>query len=196
MNYARIDSEELYEHCLRGDEGAWGYVYNYVLAIARSPRWNLNDPLEDVAQSVVCHLLGKGLDRVRERKAFRAYVRRMAVNLILDTLKRKQVWTRPLEGTKEGGEPLCRDPQSPEPDPEEATLGGHLSRALERGLESLSEACREVLEAYVDYKLGVFDSYRALADHFGRTVGTLSSTIKRCLDRLRDMPEVKTWLQG
>lgn len=99
MNFSQTSCQDLYQMCLRGDEAAWAYLYNYVLSIARSPRFRLRETPEDIAQSIVCHLLEKGIDRLKDSRAFRAYVRRVSVNLILDSFKRKVVYTQSLDGT-------------------------------------------------------------------------------------------------
>jgi hypothetical protein len=69
MNVSQLGCQDLYGMCLRGDESAWAYIYNYVLTIARSPRFRLREAPEDMAQSIVCHLLEKGIDRLHDHRA-------------------------------------------------------------------------------------------------------------------------------
>ena len=180
--------------CRRGDEAAWAYLYNYVLCIARSRRFRLREAPEDIAQSVVCRLLEKGIDCIQDSRAFRAYVRRVSLNLILDSLKRKVLFTRSLDGDQdEKKAPL--DPVSDNPGPEEVTLGADFARTLESEMARLPDNCRNVLDYYIDYKMGHYKNYKALAEKIGKSIGTLSSQVKRCLDILRRAEPIKLWIE-
>ena len=196
MDFSRVKNEDLYQMCLRGDDSAWTYVYRYALAIARSPRWKLRDSPEDMAQSIVCHILTKGLDQVRAPKAFRGFIRRLAVNFILDHLKKKGLSYQSLSGEGPDGEDWEYEPASENPGPEDLFFGSEFFQLLDRATSSLPKKCRDTLKGYRDYKLGEFDSYKSLAKHFGLSIGTLSSQIKRCLDRLLGVKEIKAWLEG
>jgi hypothetical protein len=123
MNVSQLGCQDLYGMCLRGDESAWAYIYNYVLTIARSPRFRLREAPEDMAQSIVCHLLEKGIDRLHDHRAFRGYVRRVSINLILDSLKRKIPYTMSLDIPPGGDRASLPDPVSDNPGPEDMTLG-------------------------------------------------------------------------
>lgn len=181
--------------CLRGDEAAWAYLYNYVLSIARSPRFRLREAPEDIAQSIVCHLLEKGIDRLKDSRAFRAYIRRVSVNLILDSFKRKMLYTQSLDSTPdEKKAPL--EPVSHNPGPEDVALGVDLARTLQSEMARLPDNCRAVLNHYIDYKMGQYKSYKALAAKIGRSIGTLSSQVKRCLDVLRRAEPIRLWLEA
>lgn len=180
--------------CLRGDEAAWAYLYNYVLSIARSPRFRLRETPEDMAQSIVCHLLEKGIDRLKDSRAFRAYVRRVSVNLILDSFKRKMLYTQSLDGTPdEQKAPL--EPVSHNPGPEDVALGVDFARILQAEMARLPDNCQAVLNHYIDYKMGQYESYKALAAKIGKSIGTLSSQVKRCMDVLRQAEPIRLWLE-
>lgn len=196
MNFTKITNEDLYQMCLRGDESAWEYVYNYVLVIARSPRWYLQDTPEDMAQSIVCHLLSKGIEQVRKQSAFRAYIKRVAVNLILDSFRKKKIVSRSLDSSDYSDNQPYFDPPSNNPGPEEMTFGKEFLQKINSAMRDLSENCRDTLYAYIDYKMGGCDSYKTLADKLGKSIGTLSSLIKRCLDKLRMVEEIRVWLKS
>ena len=182
--------------CLRGDESAWGYLYNYVLAIIRSPRFRLRESPEDMAQSIICHLLDKGIDRVKDSRAFRAYVRRVAVNLVLDSFKKKALNTLSLDVQADDDNVAPLDPPSSNPGPEDVAMGVGFVQTLHDEMEKLPEKCQVVLNHYIDYKMGRYDSYSALAAQIGKSIGTLSSQVKRCLDILRRAGAIKIWLEA
>jgi RNA polymerase sigma factor (sigma-70 family) len=194
MDFRQISNPDLYQMCLRGDDSAWGYVYRYVLTIARSPRFRLRETPEDMAQSIVCHLLDKGIDRLKDGNAFRAYVRQVAVNQILDSFKKKSVNPVSLDHAPGEGR-VAPDPASPAPGPEEVTIGTSLVRALQTEMGNLPEKCRVVLNHYIDYKMGRYASYKILAAKIGKSIGTLSSQVKRCLDILRKAEPIRIWLE-
>jgi RNA polymerase sigma factor (sigma-70 family) len=194
MNFSAVTNQDLYQMCLRGDESAWGYLYNYVLTIARSPRFRLREAPEDMAQSIVCHLLDKGIDRLQDHRAFRSFVRRVAVNLILDSFKKKDLNALSLDAQTDDACGPRSNPASGHPGPEDMTMGVDLVDTLREEMEKLPEKCRDVLNHYVDYKLGRYGSYKELAAKIGKSIGTLSSQVKRCLDILRAARPLKVWL--
>ena len=195
MNFKDITNEDLYYMCVRGEESAWDYVQRYVLTIAKSPKWQLRESPEDTAQGIVCHLLTKGLEKVNQPKAFRGFIARVAVNFILDKLKGTRVFFESIDAAAADDDRPPLDIEADNPGPEELVLGDGLVLTLKRAIESLSSRCHEVLTAYVDYKNGLYDSYRELAAACGRSIGTLSSQIKRCLDELRQDADIKAWLE-
>ena len=196
MDFRQVTNEDLYQMCLRGDEPAWEYVYRYVLAIARSPRWRLRDTPEDMAQDIVGHLLTKGIETVKKQGAFRGFIKRVAVNKILDSVKGRAVYFETLDAADCDDGPIVPTPQALDPGPDQMVYGNELLRAIQEALNDMSQLCREALGAYVDYKMGQYENYKVLAQEFGRSIGTLSSQIKRCLDELRQVGVIKEWLEA
>jgi hypothetical protein len=43
--------------------------------------------------------------------------------------------------------------------------------------------------------MGVYESYKAMATKIGKSIGTLSSQVKRCLDVLRQAGSIRAWLE-
>jgi DNA-directed RNA polymerase specialized sigma24 family protein len=57
-----------------------------------------------------------------------------------------------------------------------------------RGLmDDLPGYCKSVLGAYMEYRLGLLESYREIARRVGRPLNTVSVQIKRCLEQLRQV---------
>lgn len=198
IDFSKIENADLHAMCLRGDETAWGYIYNYVLCVARDPHWQMAAPNapEDIAQDVVCRLLTKGIDRVDNTAAFRGFVRRVTVNLILDTLKKRRVPTSSIENSRADEEKMSYDPPSTAPGPEELLEHATLLEDLGKAIGGLPDKCSSVLNSYIEYKMGLFGSLSALAEAVGIGVKTLSSRVKRCLDQLRFEDKISVWLEG
>ncbi len=196
MDFSKVDNVDLYGMCLRGDEEAWAYLYNYILCVARSKHWRLKDQPEDVAQAVVCNLLTKGIDMVQNAKAFRGFVRTATRNYMIDLLKKKSPVTRSLNGCCDNDSIPPFDPPSNRPGPEEILAWSTLQEAFDRAVAGLPEQCREVMNNYIDYKIGLFDTLTSLAKALGVSVGTLSSRVTRCVNRLRGDQEIRLWLEG
>jgi RNA polymerase sigma factor (sigma-70 family) len=196
MKFSDISNEELYQMCLQGNEGAWRYVFNYVLAVARSPKWRLRDTPEDLAQGIVCRLLER-IDRVREPKAFRGFIRQVAVHFVLDHVRGLRPGLESLDARDPGDDRReVPEPVSENPGPEDLVLGSSLLQTLQRAVERLAPRCRKAVSAYMDYKAGVYASYKALAKALGKSIGTLSAQIKRCLDELRRVDGIRQWLEA
>lgn len=185
----RLSDRELFLRCCQGDEEAWRYLYGYVLSIARWSRWELGDTAEDVAQAVLVGLMERGLSMVRSADSFRKFVKRVTVNRVLDHFRAGHVRFRKrlVAGTKDDqaeDEPLKSYPDS-EPSVEERVAH---RRDLDRwrGLvDDLPSYCKSVLGAYMEYRLGLLESYREIARRVGRPLNTVSVQIKRCLEQLR-----------
>jgi len=195
LSFSKVPSEDLYGMCLAGEESAWKYVYNYVLSIARWPRWSLRESPEDLAQRIVLFLLETGLAQAREPKAFRGFVRRVAVNKILDHLKSPRPVCVPI-GQPDGQDtgPGCPvDPPSDGPALEDHVSMVDLTGAISRALLGLPKYCRRVVPQYFRYRLGLYESYTELARSLGSSVGTVSGQVRRCLNLLAQSRELADW---
>lgn len=184
----RLSDRELFLRCCNGDEEAWRYLNGYVLSIARWARWGIGDAAEDLAQAVLLHLMERGLAMVRSADAFRSFVRRTTINRILDHYRAGEVRfrhrRRPEEEERAEADPVVAHPDG-EPAVESRVVA---KRDLARWgllLEGLSSYCKGVLEAYMEYKMGLLGSYRDIAERLGRPLNTVSVQIKRCLEQVR-----------
>ena len=188
--------EELYNRCLHGDGDAWLEVYNLVLSFTRCQKWCLGNQAEDMAQEIVCHLLTRGIDRVEKPAAFKNFIRTCARNTIIDSYKKKVLYAVSIDQANDEGARSVAEPVSPTPGPEARVMSDRFCAGINRGIESLSGVCRKTLTGYIQYKKGKFTDYAGLAAHFKVSVGTLSSRVSRCLDALRQVPEVRDWLEA
>ncbi|MEW5914728.1 MAG: RNA polymerase sigma factor [Thermodesulfobacteriota bacterium] len=184
-----ISNQELYEMCAAGDESAWEYVYNYVLSVARWPRWGPRESPEDLAQAIVLHLLEKGMRQVRQPAAFRGYIRRVAVNKILDSFKKRIPDGPRLDAPQgEDDDSPVLELASPNPDPEAQVMDRDLLAKVGAALLSLPDYCRRVLPQYFRLRLGIIASYQELSKILGSPVGTISAQVRRCLDYVLRQP--------
>ncbi|MFQ5893449.1 MAG: RNA polymerase sigma factor [Nitrospinota bacterium] len=185
----QVSDRELYLRCCQGDEEAWSYLYGYVLSITRWARWGLGDVAEDVAQAVVLHLMERGLAMVRSADAFRSFVRRTTINRVLDHYRSGEVRFRHRGRPPEAGDRPEADPVLSRPDAgptvEAQAVSRHDLARWSPLLERLPGYCREVLQAYMEYRLGLVESYREIAERLGRPINTVSVQIKRCLEHFR-----------
>jgi RNA polymerase sigma factor (sigma-70 family) len=190
------DNEELFHMCLSGDESAWKFVYNYVLSIAHWPRWNLRESPEDLAQAIVLFLLEKGLHQVREPKAFRGFIKRVAVTKILDSFKKKEPEGKSLDtmDNPDDGSSPTKDLPSQNPGPEDHAFSVDFFRSVSQALLSLPEYCRGVLPHYFRYRLGLIGNYEELAAGLGKPMGTVSAQVRRCLDKLTATQEMMEYI--
>ena len=80
IDFNRVPDEDLYGMCMNGDEGAWQYMYNFILTICRWDKWNLRDEPEDLAQEITTYLIEKALIKVANKNKFKNFVKVMTIN--------------------------------------------------------------------------------------------------------------------
>ncbi len=184
-----LTDRELFLRCCEGDEEAWSVLYGYVLSITRWARWGLDDAAEDVAQAVVLHLMERGLAMVRSADAFRSFVRRTTINRVLDHFRAGEVRLRhrgrpSVEDDRPEADPIVSYPDEG-PTVESQAVSRHDLARWDPVLERLPGYCKGVLQAYMEYQLGLVESYREIAERLGRPLNTVSVQIKRCLEHFR-----------
>ncbi len=184
-----LTDRELFLRCCEGDEEAWSVLYGFVLSITRWARWGLDDAAEDVAQAVVLHLMERGLAMVRSADAFRSFVRRTTINRVLDHFRAGEVRLRhrgrpSVEDDRPEADPIVSYPDGG-PTVESQAVSRHDLARWDPVLERLPGYCKGVLQAYMEYQLGLVESYREIAERLGRPLNTVSVQIKRCLEHFR-----------
>jgi len=190
---AKVSDSDLFEMCLRGEEEAWAYVYNLVLGICRWPRWNLRDSAEDLAQAIVLFLLEKGLKECREKPSFRAFVRKVAVNKILDSFKTpSRLWKRKWASATSPQADITDRLPSTDPLPEDVLMKKAAFEIVQRVFEKIPRMCREVLTEYFRYKMGFYESYNELSKVLHRPIGTISAQVRRCLDQFSSHKDIRS----
>lgn len=195
IEFSSLSNEDLYNQCMRGDEQAWQYVYNYILLLCRKNHWDRSEAPEDTAQSVISHLLTKGIDQVREIAAFRGFIRMVTLNFIKDQARKKKLATISIHRDERDDNPGI-EPISRAPGPEQQLMSEGLLASFSEAVEQMTDTCRSILGGYIQFKLGVYEDYQSLAQAFELTVSTYSSRVKRCLDQLRQHDEIGNWLEA
>src|SRR4030067_2017746 len=101
--------------CVRGDEGAWQYMYNFILKICRWEKCNLRDEPEELAQEITLHLIEKALGKVNHKNKFRSFVKTMTINKIKDSFKKPSMHSidKPIKNIK--GEEFIPEYKDPRP---------------------------------------------------------------------------------
>jgi RNA polymerase sigma factor (sigma-70 family) len=189
-----MDNEELYRRCVANDEAAWETVYNYVLAIARLPRWRLRESPRDMAQSIVLFLIEKGIGEVRQPAAFRGFIRMVAHRKILDSFKKKQPATTQYHADIDYMNINIHDAGQHHPaDGPGEDISPDLVGIITAALDDLPAYCRQVIPQYFKYKLGFIASFRELSEILASPPGTVSAQITRCLRRLARTPDLITY---
>jgi RNA polymerase sigma factor (sigma-70 family) len=152
---------------------------------------------EDIASEVVEQLLDPvELDRIREPAAFRGYVATLTVRRIFDRLRsparKRRVAEHSDAGQDDGLTVGSRDPNAGPPD----VAGGREAWGIVlEALERMSETCRTVLLAYIEHLfLDPKGSYLTLTRALKCTRGTVSSRVRRCLDKLLEDRRVRSAL--
>ncbi|OGL43026.1 MAG: hypothetical protein A2042_07405 [Candidatus Schekmanbacteria bacterium GWA2_38_11] len=193
-DFCIVSDSDLFEMCLRGDEGAWKYVYNFILNIARLKGRNLKQEPDDIAQMVVTSLIEGGLKKVKEKESFRGFLRKITVNKIID-ISRTPIETRensidePVES--EEGTKMEQSLTSTDCSPEDELINKNTMEIIRFVLNDLKEECKKILKEYFRYKLGYYESYQELGKILKKPIGTISVQVKRCMEKFNENKKIK-----
>jgi len=135
-----------------------------------------DDDAEDATQEALVRML-RGLRGFDQRRDFRAWLRRIAVNCAIDVLRRRP----------DGAEGLREETAASNPAGDAQAHGLH--RAVRCGLARLPERQRVALSLFA---LGELD-LRATAEAMGCAEGTVKSHVHRGRATLREM--LSDWLE-
>ena len=190
-----IKGSELYQRCQKKDEEAWAYLYSWCQKRASRKLPNL---AEDVAQLVCVKLLDKGLDSVKNPKAFYGFMATAVDRAVIDALRktgREVSLDNPISGDEAAGASFGDQMPGKEPAPDRQAAARKALSELSRAIEELPGYCSEVMPLYVRYKLGLEENYETMANRLGVPINTLSVQIRRCLQGLKKMPQF-SWLSA
>ena len=174
---------ELTERALARDEDAWtqlcGRLKNVVWKTVNSFGLSRHDA-EDVAAAAFLRLF-ENLAKVRDPEFLPGWIARTARNEAL-TLVRTRNRTVPSDAI---------EPRTEAVEPAERMLDDELLAAVLAAFRHLSERCQQLLRlATAEPQLG----YDVIAELLGRPRGAIGPTRGRCLDELRNRPEVGPFL--
>jgi RNA polymerase sigma factor (sigma-70 family) len=196
INFNALPDEDLYGMCLEGDGAAWKYLYNYVLAICRWEKWDLYDEAEDLAQQIVLYLLEKAMPKVRERLKFRNFVKVVTINKIKDSFKRPLMESLDAPVFDGEGEEYVPDHADTGPLPDGVVMSLELFALFDEALAEFSSEIQRVVREWVKYKVGMYDSFEDLGAKLGMPVPTISSIVRRALDKLLKKKEFKEFMES
>jgi len=168
----RLTAKEIHEGCIRGEDKAWDLVLR--LCVQRGKNAGLGDAASDIAQDVVLELINGKIHRVENPDGFNGFLRQMMNFAIVDYLR------RPRE--KSDPEPMANQP-SPTPSAEDLISSRQLRQSVWDILADLGPRCRKVLQlSTTGYK------HREIADLLGVPINTVSTWVRRCIQRFQAHP--------
>ena len=185
------EMESLIQRCNQGDKRAWeefyGRFHGLVLSVVKKYGNAGSDDLEDMTQEVFIHLF-KALQTYDMSRPIEAYVltiaRRVRISRLRKTSALKRGGGNPgsamvdaLDGDEEGNSVSVA---SPADDQETLLIKAQERRLVQRALNALSDACRNILA--MRYEQGL--SYKHIAAHLAVKEGTLRVRVQRCLSSL------------
>lgn len=191
IDFNAIPDEDLYGMCTEGDEGAWQYMYNYILIICRWKKWDLKDTPEELAQGITVHLIDRAISKVGKKNSFRAFVKTMTINKIKDSFKvpPMQSIDDPVRGKK--GEEFVPEYSDSRPLQDSILTNLEIVSTIDKAIGKLAQDCRRVVNEYLKFKLGLYEDYKELSRVLKMPVPTISSKVTRCLEKLIQFKEIK-----
>ena len=186
-----LESEQLaqlVERASRGDEHAWQAIVERCAprmhAILRA-QCRDDELAEEIVQSTFCTVV-RTLPTYEEAGRFEPWLMRIAMNRLRDEMRRRGRHAVPTEegvlvGLAGGAEP----PPAP-------GLDAGAARALQRALDRLSDADREIIHLRHVGGLG----FKEIAEALDTPIGTLLARHHRALRKLRGMLEGADAIEG
>jgi len=185
IEFSRLEDTKLFDLCEKGDEPAWAYLFSYVHGITRWKRWNLGSNAEDIVQNVMLTLIEKGIRMVKDHKNFRAFVKRVTINKILDSYKTPETTALPDDDRHDYALKTIGKENPEHNASEKKMIHEEIVTLSLKIIRELPQYCQELMKTYLDYQLGLVSSYQEIADTLKLSINTVSVQIKRCLDQLR-----------
>jgi RNA polymerase sigma-70 factor (ECF subfamily) len=182
--HPNLDDAALVAAHQRGDPGAFRAIFE------RHQRWVFNlayrmvsnrDEAADLTQEIFVRV-HRSLPTLRAHQAFLTWLKRVAVNVCKDYLKRRRLATTPLEQTGDAGESETRDLPDESADPAQGVLGRELQQRLAEAIASLSEDHRAVVVMHHVQGMEVTEIARVMKC----SVGTVKSRLSRARSALRE----------
>jgi RNA polymerase sigma factor (sigma-70 family) len=178
--------ERLLERAADGDELAWATLVRRftprVRAVARAHRLSPHDA-DDVMQATWLQLL-RSIGKVREPQFVGGYIHTTASNL---SVRRAAAGCRQRPLDDEALERLA--PAEPE-DPEQELFAAGRTEALWRALGRLPHPQRELMQMLMQEPP---PSYAEISERLDIPVGSIGPTRARCVERLRQDTELRSW---
>lgn len=192
IDFKAVSDEDLYGMCIQGDEDAWRYVYNYILTICKWKKWDLRNDAEEIAQDIITHFIEKAIKKVREKTKFRNFVKVIAINKIKDSFKGMKS-DDSLEAPQKNkqGEEFVPEYRDRAPLRDNVLVGLETVFIIDLAVKKLSETCQKVVTEYFNFKLGLYKDYKELSKVLKMPVPTISSSVRRCLNKLMGFKEIK-----
>lgn len=193
IDYSAIPDEDLYGMCLDGDQGAWQYTYNYILTVCNWRKWDLLDEPEELAQQITLHLIEKAIKKIKEKTKFRNFVKVMTINKIKDSFKSSTSREESLEKSikKGNGEEIPVEYIDPKPLHEKVIIDLEIVSIIDAAIMKLPESCQRVVREYLKLKMGFYKDYKELSKVLKMHIPTISSKVRRCLNKLMELKEMK-----
>ena len=193
IDYNAIPDQDLYGMCVEGDQGAWQYMYNYILIVCKWRKWTLSDEPEELAQQITLHLIEKAIKKIKEKTKFRNFVRVMTINKIKDSFKsfasRGESIDRSIKNRN--GEEIPIEFIDPRPLHEKVIMDLEIVSIIDSAISKLPESSQKVIREYLRMKMGFYKDYRELSKVLKMHIPTISSKVRRCLNKLMEMKEIK-----
>ena len=176
MQRADPDDARLVQDCLDGEPGAWEVLVRRYGRLVRAiaARAGLEgDDAADLFQAVFV-IVWRNLELLDRPAAVAGWI---------GTIARREAWRAKRRLGRERGEPLAEDAAGAAPDADAEIDRVQRAFLLARGLDTLDDRCRRLLEAL--FWREPPPSYEALSQEIGVPMGSLGPTRRRCLEKLR-----------
>jgi len=178
VNYARSGSEQAYRELLgRYQRPVFSLVYRMVRD---------REQAEDIAQETFIKVFNN-IERYDSRYKFSSWIFKIASNLAIDTLRKKELATVSIDGSRHAEtadeiESTRITVESRDENPEEALLAKELGAELEQAIGALRPEYRTaILLRHVEGR-----AYEEIAEVMGIPLGTVKTYIHRARGELRE----------
>ena len=180
---SKLTEQEAIDRAKQGDAGAFEYLYDlhkrrvYSLCLRMTGN---TAAAEDLTQEAFLQLFRK-IGTFRGESAFSTWLHRMAVNVVLMQLRKKNLPVVPIDETSEGEEEgtIRKEPGAPD-----SRLAGSIDRLhLQRAVDELPPGYRTI---FVLHDVEGYE-HNEIAEMIGCSIGNSKSQLHKARIKLRDL---------
>jgi RNA polymerase sigma-70 factor, ECF subfamily len=180
---SKLTEQEAIDRAKQGDAGAFEYLYDlhkrrvYSLCLRMTGN---TAAAEDLTQEAFLQLFRK-IGTFRGESAFSTWLHRMAVNVVLMQLRKKNLPVVPIDETSEGEEEgtIRKEPGAPD-----SRLAGSIDRLhLQRAVDELPPGYRTI---FVLHDVEGYE-HNEIAEMIGCSIGNSKSQLHKARMKLRDL---------
>ncbi len=185
-------AEKMHAGCKAGEAKAWEAAYNYILAFLRNSQTPVND-LKDIAHQTFEYFLAGGVDKVKEGRAYKMWLRLKARSNRTDMCYRgARILEDPIEMPDREGDGFHENPNLSKQayNPDMPLFVKDVLKVIRTELKAIGERCEKFLKRYYQAKF-LGEKQADVARELGESHANFRGVVHRCKQNLLERSAYK-----